>query len=76
MPIIEVGDLVVPRYIDEPDDWDAFGIIVGIRDNAIGPVYNVLWNDVPEPRWCSHRSIRPAREARPQTLGGETGQET
>ena len=30
MPIFRVGDLVVPRYFDEPADWDAIGIIVAM----------------------------------------------
>ena len=57
MPIFKVGDLVVPRYIDEPDDWDAVGLIVEIRDTQISPIYRVLWHDAPEPRWTSRQSI-------------------
>lgn len=57
MPIFKVGDLVVPRYIDEPDDWDAVGIIVGMRDTQLDVIFRVLWSDASEPRWASRQSI-------------------
>jgi hypothetical protein len=57
MPIFKVGDLVVPRYIDEPDDWDAVGLIVGMRDTQLDVIFRVLWSDASEPRWTSRQSI-------------------
>ena len=62
MPIFEVGNLVVPRYIDDPDDWDAIGLIVGMRDTQLDVIFRVLWSDALEPRWASRQSIIPKRD--------------
>ena len=62
MPIFEVGDLVVPRYIDDPDDWDAIGLIVGMRDAHLDVIFRVLWSDASEPRWASRQSISVMRD--------------
>lgn len=67
MPIIRIGDLVAPRYFDEPADWDAIGIIVEIRDTQIAPIYRVLWHDDTEPRWCSLQSISAMRDTNADT---------
>ena len=58
MPIFRVGDLVVPRYFDEPADWDAIGIIVGMRDTQLDAIYRVLWHDASGTWWCSRQTIR------------------
>ena len=62
MPIFEVGDLVVPRYFDDPEDRDVTGIIVGTRDTQLDVIYRVLWHDATEPRWCSRQSISVMRD--------------
>jgi hypothetical protein len=52
---MKVGDLVHYRIIDEPDDWDAVGLILDL----IGGDAWVQWSDLPNPRWFSVSVLVP-----------------
>ena len=67
MPIYKVGDLVVPRHFDDPEDWDAIGLIVGMRDTQLDVIFRVLWSDASEPMWASRQSIIVMRDTDTET---------
>ena len=61
MPAFRVGDLV--RYNSssmDPDDFVAVGIILDTRAMSPRPAdVKVLWNDLPNPRWCFVSDLAP-----------------
>ena len=61
MPALRVGDLV--RYNSpsmDDDDFVAVGFILDMRAMTFRPAdAKILWNDLPNPRWCFVSDLAP-----------------
>jgi len=62
MPVYQVGDLV--QVVDVPNDH-VIGFIVEMRSGPMHPEANVMWSDMPEPRWIHIRSLVPVQTEQP-----------
>ncbi len=62
MPVYQVGDLV--QVVDDLDDH-VIGFIVEMRSGPMHPEANVMWSDMPEPRWIHIRSLALVQTEQP-----------
>ena len=63
MPVYQIGDLV--QVVRAPLGDDTIGFIVEMRSGPIHPEANVMWSDMPEPRWIHIRSLVPVQTEQP-----------
>jgi hypothetical protein len=57
MPVFRLGDLVRLSSDVFVLDPDAVGLILEMRAGPMHPEANVMWSDMPEPRWIHMSSL-------------------
>jgi len=71
-PTFRIGDLV--RYNTSSmdlDDLSAVGIILDMRAMTLRPAdAKILWNDLPDPRWCFISDLAPMQPDREPGITG------